>query len=219
MSIEETKQMLMNIADEETLKSNLAFTAFFIAIYENFVDYIVDQVKGLSCNGFETDSNGNVTITHSAWYKEDILDRKEDDSGNKLGSLKATLFWFRDNGAITDNDIKRFYEIKKQRNIFVHELTNCLLKGFSEDEVRMFFDLLNMYKKIDRWWINEIEIPCAADEIPCDYDPEGVQSVISGLFDVMVDVLLRGNSDEHKKLIEQYFNEKKGKQNNLYVIA
>lgn len=206
MSYEETRQMLLNIADEETLKDNLSFTAFFIAIYENFVDQIVDRLNGFFCDGFETDDHGKVTMIQSPRYKKDILDRK-DDSGNKVGPLKATLLWFQENGAITDDDIKRFYEIREQRNIYVHELTHCLLKGFSSDEVSTFFDLLNIYKKIDKWWINEIEIPCAADEIPQDYDPEGVQSAIMALFDIMVDVLLRGKSDEHKELIQQYFKE------------
>lgn len=29
-----------------------------------------------------------------------------------------------------------------------------------------------MYRKIDKWWINEIEIPISGNEIPDDYDME-----------------------------------------------
>ena len=205
MDREETKHMLLSIADEETLKSNLSFTAFFIALYENFVDLTVDRVEGFYCNGFSTDETGKVTMTQSPEYSKRILQR-EDNLGKRVGVLRATLFWLLEAEAITQDDIDCFYEIREQRNRFTHELTNCLLNGLTEDEVKKLFDLFRIYKKIDKWWINEIEIPCSADEIPQDYDPDGVQSVISGLFDIMVDVLFRGNSKEHKELIEQYFN-------------
>ena len=29
-------------------------------------------------------------------------------------------------------------------------------------------------KKLDKWWINEIEIPTSADDIPSDYDQDNV---------------------------------------------
>lgn len=199
------KKMLENITDEDELKSSLSFAAFFIALYENFVDLTIDRVKSYYCNGFDTDENGRTEYTYSPEYKKVIIDRTE-ENGKKSGELKATLLWLIEKGAIDQNDFDCFYKIRDQRNKIVHELMDCVLNGFNEDEGKNFLDLLNIYKKIDRWWINEIEIPTSADDIPQDYDPNSVGSVISGMFDIMVDVIFRGKSEEHKELLRQYFD-------------
>jgi len=206
MEYEKTKQMLMGIADEETLKSNLSFTAFYIALYESFVDLVIDKIQGFLSDGIHFDEDGEMSYIQSEHYKSEIVNRKN-ERNEKLGVLFSSMLWLVERKAITLSDYDQFIEIRKQRNHFVHELADCLLNGFNETEIKMLFGLLRIYKQVDKWWINEIEIPCAADEIPQDYDPEGVQSAIMALFDIMVDVLLRGKSDEHKELIQQYFKE------------
>ncbi|MEA4940169.1 MAG: hypothetical protein VB091_11345 [Christensenella sp.] len=205
MEFQTTKQMLINITDEESLKSNLSFAAFYIALFENFADTVVDKIRGFLSDGIHFNENGEITYIESERYKSEIVNRKDNES-NKLGVLKSSMLWFVDNAAITMSEYEQFIEIRDQRNRFVHELTSFLLNGFNEPEIKMFFELLRIYKKIDKWWINEIEIPTSADDIPQDYDPNSVGSVISGMFDIMVDVIFRGKSEEHKELLRKYFD-------------
>lgn len=206
MNYEEAKQMLLNIADEETLKSNLSFTAFFIALYESFRSLVIDRIQGFLSDGIHFGEDGKMSHIESIHYTNVIKNRKN-DSGEKLGVLVASMLWLVESEAITLKDYNVFIKIREQRNRFAHELTDCLTKGVSETEIEMFFELFRIYKTVDKWWINEIEIPLAADELPPDYDPEGSQSAIMALFDIMVDVLIRGKSDEHKELIQEYFKE------------
>ena len=203
MPDETAKQVLYNISDEETLKSNLAFAAFFIALYENFISLTIDRIRSFLCEGIHFTDSGEVEYQPSSSYELGITKRKNEE-GKTIGALLASMLWFVDNNAITKSDYELFLRIREQRNKFAHELTDYLLHGYNETEIKAFFDLFSLYKKIDKWWINEIEIPCADDDIPQDYDPDGVQSVISGLFDIMTSVIFLGKSDEYKAIMQQY---------------
>lgn len=200
---EATKQVLYNISDEETLKGNLIIPAFFIALYENFISLTIDRIKGFLCHDIHFTDDGKIEYYPSPRYKAEIIKRKN-DAGKTIGVLFASMLWFVDNNAITQNDYDLFLRIREQRNKFTHELTDYLLHGCNETEIEMFFDLFYLYKKIDKWWINEIEIPCAGDDIPQDYDPDGSQSVVSVLFDIMMSVIFLGKSKEYKEIMQQY---------------
>ena len=39
-----------------------------------------------------------------------------------------------------------------------------------ENDNKLFGDMLEIYNKIDKWWINEIEILITENDIPEDYD-------------------------------------------------
>ena len=111
------------------------------------------------------------------------------------------MLWFMENGAITQDDYKSFLELKDLRNIFVHEMTEYLWKGLYEAHAKALGDLLSLYRKIERWWINEIEIPIAGDEVPNGYNSDTVISGILLTFDMMIDVLYNGKSEEYLKMI------------------
>ena len=36
-----------------------------------------------------------------------------------------------------------------------------------------------LYNKLDKWWINEIEVPISGDDVPEDYDKESVSYRLS----------------------------------------
>jgi hypothetical protein len=77
----------------------------------------------------------------------------------------VSLKWFLNEGAITADNYKIYQKIRTRRNDIIHELLKNLNNGFNEDDIKLFSDLLNIYGKIDRWWINEIEIPTMGDVV------------------------------------------------------
>ena len=147
---------------------------------------------------------GDYKHNYSPEYKRLIVDRRVDDEGNK-DKLKASMLWFMEQGAITVGDYQFFCEAKKQRNMFAHELTEVILRNVKEEEIKIFFNLFFLYKKIDKWWINEIEIPCSGDFHSGEYNKDGVESVIVSLFQIMVDVLYTSKSDKIKQMVRQYW--------------
>lgn len=195
-----------NIIDEANLRESLSFAAFYIALFENFTNSIEDQIKKLYWRGSEIGDDGEYKDKYHSDYKTRIEKRDVDGKGNH-DVLKASMLWLKDEGAIDDEDYEFFLEAKKQRNIFSHELISVVFRGITEEEIKRFFDLFSLYKKIDQWWIVEIDIPALGDYVPVNVDKNEVSSVITQLFAMMIDVLYRGQSDNLKLLMDQQIGE------------
>lgn len=100
--------------------------------------------------------------------------------------------------AITQEDFDNYQKIRKRRNEITHELLKNLNIGFTEDDIKLFDTLTNLYEKIDRWWINEIEIPTSADEIPEDYDRDGVCGGQAIVLSIINDIVLGNGGEKYK---------------------
>lgn len=110
-----------------------------------------------------------IVCEESNTYKEKVrvLDKNLEN---------ASLKWFINAGAITQEGYDAYQNIRRRRNDITHELLKNLNVGFGEEDAQLFADMLRIYNKLDKWWINEIEIPTSADDIPEDYDMDGVCS-------------------------------------------
>ena len=82
----------------------------------------------------------------------------------------ASLKWFLQLDVITVDDFEKYQVIRKRRNDITHKLLKNLNDGFTENDNKLFGDMLEIYNKIDKWWINEIEILITENDIPEDYD-------------------------------------------------
>lgn len=177
--MEDAKKFLEKISDEHTLRDNLSFISLYIALFENFADNIEERIKCFFCIETLKIENGKITAEENEKYRRVIKNRKVDDKGNK-NILKSSMLWLKDNGAINDDDYNIFTKAKEQRHLFAHELMACLFQGITEEEFKLFIELFALYKKIDMWWINEIEIPCSGQFTPGRYEENEVHSVIIG---------------------------------------
>jgi len=54
----------------------------------------------------------------------------------------------------------------------------------------------SLYNKLDKWWINEIEIPTSADDIPEDYDRDGVCGGQALMLSIINEIVF-GNAGEN----------------------
>ncbi len=96
---------------------------------------------------------------------------------------------------------------KSRGIVFSHELIDVVFRGINEEEIKAFFDLFSLYKKIDKWWINEIEIPTSGEFLPGSYDENEVSSVITEFFAMMIGVLYNGESENLKQLLDKHIGE------------
>ena len=113
-------------------------------MYEQFEDKVIENVDcflNLGCS-----ANDDTHCKKSEYYRQNILNRKVDENGNK-NKLKATMLWFVDVGAITPEDYSLFLNIKEARNIYVHQLTKCVVNGISDKDIDMLVQLLNLFYK------------------------------------------------------------------------
>lgn len=106
--------VLNNIWNKDILQHNLSFLALFIGMYEQFEDKVIENVDcflNLGCS-----ANDDTHCKKSEYYRQNILNRKVDENGNK-NKLKATMLWFVDVGAITPED---YSLISKKHEIFMY---------------------------------------------------------------------------------------------------
>lgn len=78
-----------------------------------------------------------------------------------------------------------------------------LTEGFTEDKVKYLVELIVLYKKIETWWINEIEIPISGN-IHESYDSENVVSGQGLMLEIIQDVLLNDGKNSEEILSELY---------------
>lgn len=199
------EEKLNNIINKDILQLHLTQIALFIGAYENFIDVIEERVESFLCDSCFLDESKELKWKKSEKYKSLIEKRRVDDMGNK-NPLKATMLWFVDEGAITNEDYELFLRIKNLRDRYVHKMSDSLWNGLYEDDADMLFSMMELYNKVDKWWINEIEIPIAGDEIPDGYDTEGVASFSYIAFQIMIGVLYGGKSEEYIDILKSSSN-------------
>ena len=156
----------------------------YIAIYESFVDLVEDNIYHIY-HLEEEDRTSPRFIAETTEYRTHIEKRKVDENGNK-NVLKASMLWLVDEGAISSEEYNGFLKIKEFRNNFVHKLTNIIFREITDEEINAFIDMFEMYKKITKWWINEIDIPSSGNISVDEYNRENVTSVMIQTYEILI---------------------------------
>lgn len=182
-----------NLLDEDILKSNVNFAAMFVLNYECLKEYVISQVRVFYSHNIHFEGD-KLVGEESQDYKDDV---RTLDSNIENASLK----WFVREKAITQDDYETYQTIRKRRNEIIHELLKNLNDGFTESDEKLFVALLEIYKKIDKWWINEIEIPISGEYIPDDYDRESVCGGQTMILSVINNIILGNEGAKYKKLL------------------
>ena len=185
---------LCNILDEGILKYNVSFASMFVLNYECLKEYVIGQIREFYSENihFEDDK---MVCEESLSYKREVrtLDKNIEN---------ASLKWFIKENVITHEEYEIYQKIRQRRNDITHELLKNLNKGFNEQDVKLFSSLLDMYRKIDKWWINEIEIPISGNEIPDDYDMENVCGGQAIVLSIINNIVLGNEGAKYKEVLE-----------------
>lgn len=195
--MERDYEKILNVLDEKRLKPNIHFASLYVLYYECLKDSLIDLPKSFFCNHTEF-KDGHIIVHESEEYKENV--RKLD---NHIES--ASFKWFIKIGAVSEEDYFSFEKLRKFRNKIVHELMFCLSEGFNEVEVKYLVELIEIYRKLEKWWINEVEIPTSGD-IYVTYNSENVISGQGLLLEVIQDILI--NDDKNSEvLLSEYLKQ------------
>lgn len=190
---------LDNIIDKNILQDNLTFASLYIAIYEHMTDYVVSNLKSFLCDWGIKD--GKEFYLKTKTYKAEIENRATDSKGNK-NITKASFLWLVDNGTITQAEYRLFLKIKALRNKYAHELTSVICQGITKAEIKMFFKMLELYKKISKWYFINIEVPILGEDLPEDVDLLQAEATSTVMFSMILEVLYNGKSDEYKQMLK-----------------
>ena len=84
--------------------------------------------------------------------------------------LQASLNWLLDSEAINSGDCELFKKITDKRNELVHDMSEIIFNGLDEDTYSLFNKMMELFKKIEIWWIKEVEIPISGEITQNQYE-------------------------------------------------
>lgn len=96
-----------------------------------------------------------------------------------------------------------YQKLRERRNDITHELLKNLNNGFNETDAKLYVKLLELYQKIEKWWINEIENPISGEVLPDEYDPEQVSGGQVMILSIINDIIFDNNKETYKNLLEE----------------
>ena len=160
----------------EILRKNILAASVFSMAYEILENIIITRIKDFLSDLYD--------------YRKEVLllDKKE-------RPLQASLEWLKKMNAINDKDIESFKDVKDCRNFLVHETVHFISEKTSNFNINEKFEkIVNLLRKIDRWWIMTME----------DYDDLDQNQIKPGsliVLQILLDAAL-GTEDVLKK----YYN-------------
>lgn len=179
------------LLDPDVLRGKLISASVYIAAYDLLTSSIVERIEEFFTTGFDQGKR-----VRSRQYEQEVL------SLNR-SPLYASLEWLRSNDVLDDEDLAAFARIKASRNVVAHELTNLLTGDVSAEYLVQFPVMAALLKKIETWWIVNVEIPINPDFAHATIDESRITPGPCIALQLMVDVAL-GDPETSRKYLEEF---------------
>lgn len=162
----------------KNLRQNLISFALFITNFEMLKSAVVDRIRDFYSIGF--DDSGD---RHSPNYERRVLSRHRKVT-------QASLLWLQELGAIDDADIAVFRKLADVRNDLAHEMLNVLSGQKDIDLQARFAELLGLLKKVEVWWVVNVEIATDPAMAEREIDEDGIVPGSLMISQILMDVAL-----------------------------
>jgi hypothetical protein len=146
----------------EILKTKLISASIYLAAFEILKDSIIERIETFFSDGFGP--QGNIL---SPDYTIQVKSRHK-------SKVKASLEWLKEQGAITNEDIEVFDNIRESRNEVAHEMPNLLGGDSSVNFGQQFERMVALLKKVEVWWIVNFELAIDPDSRDAEIDQSGI---------------------------------------------
>lgn len=179
MSVEEQWEQLLTPA---VMQERLISASLYVTAFELLRESIVGRIRSLYMVGFNPDG--------------DIIDEKYEKtvlSRNK-SPLYASLNWLLENDVVDETDLLSFERIKSARNSLAHELPALVMQGANFNHIERFQELIALLKKIEVWWVVNVEISINPDFDGQEIDESGIVPGPVLMIQMMLEVL-SGNEE------------------------
>lgn len=174
MSTTEKWEQLLTPA---VMQERLVSTSLYVTAFELLKESIVGRLRSFYMAGFDIDG--------------DVIDEKYETSvlSRNKSPLYASLDWLVENEVIDKNDLESFERIKITRNSLVHELPSLVMGGADINHIERFQELVMLLRKIEVWWVVNLEIPTNPDFDGREIDEKGVVPGPLLMIQIMIDVV------------------------------
>lgn len=163
----------------------------YSSIDDAYIKALQDKIANGETNAFNPyDRQLKRAIQDRYRYIEEIIRVKTESDREKDGKrFRGSLKWLQEDGALSEMEVSRVFQIRKRRNDIVHELLKVLSEGLTDEDAGMISDLLSINHKINIWHFREIDMPALGIELPEGATPEDVMGgddvILSGLFRIL----------------------------------
>ncbi|MFZ3083910.1 hypothetical protein [Rhodoferax ferrireducens] len=175
---EQWEQLLTPAVMQEKLIS----ASLYVTAFELLKESIIGRIRSFYMVGF--DAGGDVIDEK---YETVVLSRNKNP-------LLASLDWLSVNNVVDENDRQAFERIRTTRNLLAHELPAMVMGGKDFHHVERFQELIALLKKIEVWWVVNMEIPVNPDFDGKEIDEEGIVPGPVLMLQMMLEVL-SGNEE------------------------
>lgn len=100
-------------------------------------------------------------------YQREVASRKK-------SILYASLEWLIEHEAIDAKDLETFEKLKGIRNQLAHQLFEVVTGQIESEHEAQFSALVELLRKIEVWWVVNVEIPINPDFDGQDINEEGI---------------------------------------------
>ncbi|MFO1461058.1 MAG: hypothetical protein U1G08_16845 [Verrucomicrobiota bacterium] len=190
--MKELSESWERLLNPESLKRNLVAAAVFLAAYEMLKDSMIDRLRDFFSDDIMAES-GSVT---SPDYRVKVLSLHKKE-------MVACSLWFRNMGALAEDDLKTLGEIAQHRNFVAHQLPNVLGESGKDVSLERLAQILELTSKVDRWWIREVEVPTNPDFDVNPPSPEDLEQSFSSRMMIMA-LLIEVAGGDDSRLADLY---------------
>lgn len=176
--------------DPDVLRGKLISASIYIAAYEILKESIIGRIRDFYSSGFTRE--GPILPPE---YDKDVLSRNR-------SQLYASLMWLRDNDVVDGADLTQFEKVKAWRNRLAHEMSSHVAGSLDLGYLELLPVLAALLKKIETWWIVNVEIPINPDMADAEIDESGIVPGPSISLQLMIEVAL-GDPDQSRFYVEE----------------
>lgn len=148
--------------DPDVVRPSLFLATTFVTTFEILKNCAVDRIKDFYSNGF--DQAGPIV---SPDYQQKVVSRNK-------SILYASLDWLKEYEVIDDHDLETFEQLKKTRNQLAHQLFDVVTGQVESDHQAQFEILVELLRKIEVWWVINVELATNPDYDDQEIDKEGI---------------------------------------------
>lgn len=148
--------------DPDVVRPSLFMATMFITTFEILKKSIVDRIRDFYSIGWSEEGS-----TVSPTYEAKVLQRNK-------SVVYASLNWLHENQVINDADLKTFEQLKKTRNLVAHQLFEVVTGQTDSNHTDQFDTLVKLLRKIEVWWVVNLEIATDPDYADEEIDEEGI---------------------------------------------
>lgn len=148
--------------DPDFVRPSLFMATMFITTFEILKDSIIDRIRDFYSIGWSEEGS-----TVSPEYEAKVLTRNK-------SAVYASLSWLNEQQAIDAADLKTFELLKKTRNLLAHQLFAVVTGQAESNHTDQFSVLVELLRKIEVWWVVNVEIPTNPDYADAEVDEEGI---------------------------------------------